>query len=506
MIKAFNPRNQIEQFALEELLHYYTGNASVRLEVLSGMQDDGYEIRNDAGHYTIYSHSSRALLYGVYRFLEKVAGIVFFDLQKEQYIQIEGIPTSYIGKPHFSRRGNVFETINDVPFLKRMLDIGTKNGLNELFFTFFLWDEVKEALLPEIQKRGIFVTLGGHSLRYLLAKANGLQVAGSSAMDGAVNDLIGEETGFTTKHAINNHDFLQNEQAQQAIIKLIVSYCQKEPVINRISLWPEDVGAKGIEAKVFLTRYIAFTEKLQHALQRANLQVAVEHIVYNAGLSWEMLERGDQQAGVTDILYAYWGRDYTQNFTSAHDQRAWQSIKEWRKATKEQLTIFEYYSDHFMLSELFPLLFNRIEADIQNYAELGCDGIINLVVPLHRIAMEQPYMSNYDYQQYQQLNNIVFARTLWGNSETLRHLLTDEMQLLAQQIEQLVGKHSKFNVQIFPSRIVEAKNPEAKEEVLTMLTEIEYLLQNAITKEPLTHYVDALRRVVKVTKERWEAL
>lgn len=507
MNKLQNYKNEIEQFAFEELERFYTGDKPVVFERLntSGNGDE-FVIDHTEKSYVIRGNTSRALLYGVYKLIEKVEGLVFLDLEKDKKIDIQGLTNTYEGKPKFSRRGNVFETIDDIPFLKRMLDVGTKNGLNEVFFTFFLWDEVKEALLPEIKKRGIDVTLGGHSLRYLLAKANGVSVSGKAAADGAVNDLVGEETEFTAANALKNQDFLQDEKAQQSVIEVIVSYCEAEPVISRISLWPEDVGAKGEEAKLFLIQYMAFTEKLQQALAAAGLQVEVEHIVYNAGLSWEMLERKEQPVSSADVLYAYWGRNYAHSYESQRDERAWESLMDWRRSTDKQITVFEYYSDHFMLSELFPLLFKRIVTDIEKYKEAGCDGMVNLVVPLHKIAKAQPHMEQYDYQKYQQLNNVVFARSLWEGVETVPYLLSPPMQQLAEELEHTFAQNSQCNSIFFPSRVVEAKNPEAKREVLALLSKMEQLLQKEQIEEPLQQYVESLQRVVQTTKLRWEAL
>lgn len=500
-------KNEIEHFAFEELKRFYTGEIPVIFEYFDRPKNSvEFEIIQTKETYVIRGNTSRSLLYGVYKFIEKVEGIVFFDLHQPKKIIAQGISSTYEGNPKFARRGNVFETIDDIPFLKKMLDVGTKNGLNEAFFTFFLWDEVKEALLPEIKKRGIDVTLGGHSLRYLVAKANGVTVSGKSAADGAVNDLIGEETEFTVTNGDKNHDFLQDEKAQQEVIQLIVSYCETESVIRRISLWPEDVGAKGEDAKLFLTQYIAFTEKLQQALAITNLQVEVEHIVYNAGLSWEMLERKEHQVSSANVLYAYWGRNYAQSFTSQRDQRAWDSLLDWRKATDKQVTVFEYYSDHFMLSELFPLLFNRITMDTERYKEIGCEGMVNLVVPLHKVAKAQTHMEQYDYQQYQQLNNIVFARSLWEGVETVPYLLSPSMQQLAGKIEELFARNSQYNAIFFPNRVVEVKNVKWKSEILELLNAMEQLLQQEQIEEPLQHYVESLQQVVKATMLRWEAL
>lgn len=219
-----------------------------------------------------------------------------------------------------------------------------------------------------------------------------------------------------------------------------------------------------------------------------------------------MLERKEQQVSSANVLYAYWGRNYSQSYASQRDQRAWESLMDWRSSTDKQFTVFEYYSDHFMLSELFPLLFKRIATDIENYKEAGCDGMVNLVVPLHKVAKAQPHMDQYDYQQYRQFNNIVFARSLWEDVETVPHLLSPAMQQLAEKIEQVFARNSQYNAIFFPGRVVEAKNPEAKPEVLELLKKMEHLLQQAQLEEPIQHYVESLQRVVQATKLRWEAL
>src|SRR5690606_7713280 len=128
--------------------------------------------------------------------------------------------------------------------------------------------------------------------------------------------------------------------------------------------------------------------KLQSAVAAVRPEVKVEHIAYNAGLSWEMLERLEAEAsGTVDNLYAYWGRNYGAPLADAaapETLRAFRSLTDWREQTAargRELTVFEYYSDHFMLSYLFPMLTGRIAEDLREYHRLGVDGVINLVVP-----------------------------------------------------------------------------------------------------------------------------
>ena len=185
--------------------------------------------------------------------------------------------------------------------------------------------------------------------------------------------------------------FAENTYLQDKVIQKIVAICLENEVITRISLWPEDIGIDEKNASGFLPTYIRFTEKLKEALNEEGLQVEVEYIVYNAGLSWNMLERENQTeaSDQVDALYAYWGRDYSSAIDSNEPRqfRAYQTLQDWNEQTKKRgrsLTVLEYYSDHFMLSELFPPLLTRIQQDLQDYKQLNVNGVLNLIVPTHQ--------------------------------------------------------------------------------------------------------------------------
>lgn len=213
-------------------------------------------------------------------------------------------------------------------------------------------------MTPALQKRGVHVTLGGHSLSYLLKEIQ---------KDADVN-MLGQDEKLKF--------FAENTHLQDKVIDKIVAICLENKVVTRISLWPEDIGIDEKNARGFLPTYIRFTEKLKVALNGARLKVEVEYIVYNAGLSWNMLEREHQKEASdrVDALYAYWGRDYSSGIDADEPRqvRAYRALRDWNEETRKQarsLTVLEYYSDHFMLSELFPRFsqeFSRIYWSISN--------------------------------------------------------------------------------------------------------------------------------------------
>ncbi|MBO1913245.1 hypothetical protein J4G37_51605, partial [Microvirga sp. 3-52] len=78
------------------------------------------------------------------------------------------------------------------------------------------------------------------------------------------------------------------------------------------------------------------------------------------------------------------------------------------------MTVLEYYSDHFMLSEIFPPLVTRIQQDLQAYKELNVDGVLNLIVPIHHKKGSPKLLENYPWKWIHHLNNYVYTRIAWG--------------------------------------------------------------------------------------------
>ena len=412
---------------------------------------DGHALIKSGNVTWLIGNEPRAVLYGVYEYAKKIHGYRWVDLKEEFVIDTKASLNSWTHEPMFARRGNVLETINEPSYIVSLIDWGTKNGLNEFFFTFFLWEEVKDSITDELIKRDLHVTLGGHSLSYLLGKVS-------------------------TNHSDDNKRlkfFAEDTVLQEKVIDRIVAICMENRVVTRISLWPEDVGIDERQATDFLSTYIAFTEKLKAEINKYRPEVKVEHIAYNAGLSWNMLERNTPVSDQVDTLYAYWGRDYTQSIDAPHHERSFKALRDWRQSTGAvgtSLTVFEYYSDLFMLTELFPPLWQRIKEDLIDYKQLHVDGINNLIVPPLTKNILNAFNGEYPWKWIHHLNNYMFARLTWGDdySSILKDYFYDVengeyYQTVIHDFEKITAGHTQWNVPLFPARIVDPEKKKASD-------------------------------------------
>ncbi|MEK4250552.1 hypothetical protein [Paenibacillus sp. FSL W7-1287] len=469
---------------------------------------DEFVLHVDEKTLYIIGVTPRAALYAVYHYFEIQYGMHWiypgqpptFLEQKEKLT----LQTPLHVAPLVERRGLVIETIDDLPFIEALIDWLAKHKINELFFTFTLWDKIGSAIQEMILDRGIDLTLGGHSTSFFLKQLQSIPAA---------------DHPYTAKQQLDYSDL----SWQDELCDHITLNCHKVGNLKRISLWPEDI--KHQSSSHFLTTYIGFTERLQQKLHRRGLSLEVEHIAYNAGLAWDMLERqGQAISSKVNTLFAYWGRDYSKRLDqsiNASDKTAYTALIDWQEQTNyhsTKLTIFEYYSDHFMLSPLFPMLAHRIAEDIKFYVSLGVHGITNLIVPSH--------VERYSYQWNQNFNCYVFARSLWNHSldDTINLFIQyfpseirSTVRALLLKLEQEIAILTRWNVPFFPARAVDplktlSVSIEDSKEVVEQLDRIIKLVQTYLNKEELKsslqlnetllHY----ERYAESVKEQWLSL
>ncbi|MGG3279872.1 hypothetical protein [Paenibacillus solani] len=470
----------------------------------ASIYSDSFFITESDNHIVIAGKGRRAVLFGVYQYAQEVWGMhaVYpqldeasceFSIQDSDKLSPFRPGEIRYYSPRMERRGFVFETIHDVPYLTAMLHWFGPNKINEVFFTFSLWDKVKEELAPEIIKRGIDVTLGGHSMKF---------IQGLYSSDVSMN----QQEKVTADHPYTAKEQFDFEQLdwQQPMFEQIAHYCRSVPGLTRLSLWPEDVAAGNTSE--FLQQYIAFTERLQTYLFHGGISVEVEHIAYNAGLAWSMLELEGESSQHIDTLFAYWGRDYRYSYEKSDhetDHRAERALCQWSEQTTKhgrKLTVFEYYSDHFMLTNLFSVLTKRITEDIAFYEGLGLHGMLNLVVP---------YRGDEDYpwKWAGGLNSYIFARAMWSNhiepimEEYYLYYPQHERKAVKEIIDLLEHKLSEvtsWNVPLFPARAVDPGKVDHaalyNQEIAAMLDDIAEQVGQAILHSSLEEH----HRIIKL--------
>ncbi|MFH0930991.1 MAG: DUF4838 domain-containing protein [Candidatus Zixiibacteriota bacterium] len=162
---------------------------NIILNLLTGgkkMPEDGFSVQSLKKDILLTSNSDRGILYAVYSFLEYLGCRWFYPTQTEEIVPKRDSLTT--GKLHWQEepklkyRGIVLEPmiLKDIDLILAHIDWMAKNRFNvisthpgkygtDLWSTDILrWEDVQDAVLPQLKKRGIMLNMHSHNLFYFL--------------------------------------------------------------------------------------------------------------------------------------------------------------------------------------------------------------------------------------------------------------------------------------------------------------------------------------------------
>lgn len=430
--------------------------AEIRLECNGdGGQDEYFIGVSKEGHIILRSKNPRSLLFAVYTFLETCMDFRFFhigeDTSPEKILDRLTVPEENFF-PAFKRRGLILEHVNNMEKANAIIDFIAKNRGNAVFMHFTDLEKCGEQIVREVKKRGLELTVGGHSCsRFLSEKPNH-------------EKLYGERIQLC----------YCNRKVKDELFKNIKAYLEKHDGIDRFSLWPSDskfdCGCEKCAKLPFNLRYVRFMDELQVFLADHGLAAKVEHIAYNAGLEESMMRipQMEPDDGLNcDTLFAYWGRDYRFRFDKSPlvaDHTGIARMREWAAFRHPQptndFTVLEYYNDFWMLTGLFPFLTDTIAGDIEFYNDIGVDGVMSLIVPPKDRELS---CVDYPYLWIMSINSRLLLRGLWDCKLDTDKFRADyiakyyggnsKAKMMMNAIEEILPEVSRFNQPLFRLRL-----------------------------------------------------
>ncbi len=438
------------------------GNTSplIRLECSADGERDQYAVGfSEDGTVTLKGKNPRSVLFAVYAFAETCLGFRFFHIGEDTPPEKTVSRLTFrkeISTPAFERRGLILEHVDDFDTATAIIDFVAKNRGNAVFLHFTDVEKCGERIFDEVKKRGLELTVGGHSCARFLSDSN----------RGASGEPYGDR----------NQLCYCDPQIKDELNQNIAAYLKGYPGIDRLSLWPSDskfdCTCSACAKQPFNRRYIQFMDELRVYLRNGGIATRVEHIAYNAGLEASMMRipaMGKDDGQECDTLFAYWGRDYRSRFDAsalATDQGGMDGLRGWvafrRKPSGRQCTVLEYYNDFWMHTKLFPFLINTIAGDVAFYRETGVDGVLSLIVPPKPHSFPS---GGYSFLWVMSVNSRLLLQGLWDGSLDADIFRTDyiahyyrnrqEAWLITEAIEDILPEVSTFNQPLFRLRLTD---------------------------------------------------
>jgi hypothetical protein len=396
--------SETEAFAASELsgyLHRISGASfpvkpdadmtrpAIKLTVSRRMKADCYSIAVRGGDLVLTGGSGRGLLYAVYDFLGRLGchwwapdfsfynGHAAFIPRKSRLLYVD--PGEKIEQPAFTyRKIDAMGRNSEVNTLKEIIDWMPKLRYNTLLVPFgksgSRWDKWRQALLPEIKKRGLILEVGGHGYQNFL---NADMEGGRLLKDHP--DWFGLDSGCRPSHSPRTVFNTSNPAAVAYFTRQVISYLSSHPEVDIFDLWPPD-GARWSECSADPplhtpeARQAFLANHIDSAIKKDFPSVRLEIIAYDSTLELPKTVQLNKDI-LVDIC------PINQNFErQIYDAKApanamyAEAIERWDKGFSGDIGLYSYYrkSAWRSLPNVIP---HYMQRDMQWYSKIRLKGI-----------------------------------------------------------------------------------------------------------------------------------
>jgi hypothetical protein len=360
---------------------------------VENLREDGFVIRSLGPEVVILGKGSRGILYGCYAFLERQGVRWYFPGRQYEVVPHHALNWNsrlrVSESPAFPTR-ILFYWPNNYSSMLDWIDFCAKVRLNRLAFH-YTWPArdwyilLRSQLLPELQKRGMEIEVGGHFLSTFLPRT-----------------LFPKDPDWfrMSEQGKRINDFNLNPFNQEALDYLAsgaIPYLQQMPEASLFHLWADDIEGGGwsrepgkedyspSDQALLVSNYLV--KKLREKLPHAGFAYLAYHdTVYPArvvkpapGLIYLYAPR--------ERCYAHALNDPTCDLNHRYAQSLENGLRAFGSANAE---VFEYYADQILYENMTnPPIPEVLSADLKYYHKLGIPAVgalmtetSNFVTPL----------------------------------------------------------------------------------------------------------------------------
>ena len=388
--------------------------------------EEEYSITVRGDTITLGAASGRAALYAVYDFLERIgcrwlAPALEFYQGSGEFVPSRPTLVYDAHEEVRERPAMALRTLDveeglshDSASLRRIVEWMPKARYNVLQVPIDFggsgrvrWDSWRAALTPELERRGIFIEVGGHGYQnYLNASMN------EGRLFAEHPEWFGRDSSCAPSRSTRQVFNTANLEAVRFVIGNVVNYLRAHPEVDIFDFWPPD-GARWSDCASLAPggtpadRQAALVNTLHDSLAKAGLAVRVEMIAYS-----DVLEPPQGVALNPEVLVAFCPINQSfdaQIFDPASPRNAGYAaaIERWRKSFSGDVLLYSYYRKYAWRS-LPVVIPHYVQRDLAWYGAVPLQGI-------------STYAEPGDWGTYE-LNHWALGRLAWdprANSDSL---------------------------------------------------------------------------------------
>ena len=376
----------LAQFAAQELDKYLCKMCAAPIDYTFTLSEDDtfapeeMAIAVNGGEVTLRA-GKKGLLFAVYEFLERFCGCCFAAMEHPTVNTGEFVPhfeqlvlpeTEYRHTPDLPYRtaiiqynawaGNADHGLNTAFF-----DWMAKNRYNRLLTWMSCYEKIKElGLLPQLEKRGISLTVGHHQAIFTFLPPFGSKDFSTKYCDEHPDYFRLKEDGTRYRPAdLTDFDGQwllcgRNEGCLQTVADNILLWLEQNPLVDTIAFWPndgkqEDCCCDECSPYSKTENYLYFNNELSKKIARVRPDVKIDTLIYMD--LWDCprgTSLGDNMvvdiAMCTDTFRPYGKKDGSCLLGTTYEQ----TLNDYR-AVCPNVVAYEYYMGNYSnLQKLVP--------------------------------------------------------------------------------------------------------------------------------------------------------
>jgi hypothetical protein len=425
-----------EQLARQELAKYAPNQRATF--AIEQSADESFSIAKDGDAVRMVGSNDFMLLAGTYHLLDQL-GCRFLAPKFDHYRgSAEVIPESLDGKitpvtrkPKLKFRKLYVEEghSHDIQNLKQLVEWMPKVGYNTLVIPTdyggsgrVRWDNWREQLTPELQKRGITIEVGGHGYENFI---------NAEMEDGGLfkqhPDWFGKDEKGVPQRAKKAVFCTSNAAAVEYVTNNVIAYLKARPEIQIFDFWPPD-GAKWCVCDACKKlgeppdRQSILLKQVTEKLKPVRPDVRLEIIAYSSYLEPPKNVPVDESV-LVDFCPINQHFDAQIDDANVPVNTAYaDALQAWRKSFAGDISVYSYYRK-YAWDSLPVVIPHYMQKDLQFYAKVPVQGV-------------SVYSEPADWFTYE-LNHYVLAALGWDPD-------ADVEALVEKFCDARYGRHSKI--------------------------------------------------------------
>lgn len=426
--------------------------AAIRLRLQPNKADrDEFTVHSDGKTLEITGVNRRSLFYGVCALLERTAGCRFYSPSEELIPTLPGwkIP-------------DVLDFGETAEFRSRQIRLEwdqngsmalwtAKNRYNMITMDFWLWDQPGGVQIRQVAEQyGLKMGGNGHGIFYLL-KAD-TYFASHPEWYPEINGkrVPAKNTGDNICYS--------NPAARAQLIHNLVEYCMRHPYLSSINLWPGDGGlicrCPQCRNKSMMELYGVLMTEAKSALSELFPKVKFSMLAYNYDLADKKSSslNPPETASTVPAMFAFWGQNLAvplQDNPEPGHRQALNYITDYARRHPGQASIFAYYTDTYMNSDICPSFGRSMVRDLRFYRKIGIDEICLLWIPWAPSDMK--------WTQWMATQNAaLLGHLMMDLSAPIDDLYRAGTLKLQERLDTILGRLSAVVFPFAPPRVIDA--------------------------------------------------